>query len=84
MLSGSITNIHNLALEENSESPQDKEVENFYDTEHADPHAEPEKASDVGQQLQAGEPLLPLLLHEVQLLEVDVDVGHVIHNVCVV
>ena len=76
--------MNDSAFEEDSDSPHAKEVNDFDDAQQADAHAEPEEAPYVGQQLQTGEPLLPLLLHEVQLLEVDVDVGHVVLDVAVV
>ena len=74
----------NSAFEEDSNSPEDKEVDDLDGAEEADAHAEAEEAPDVGQQLQPREPLLPLLLHEVQLLEVDVHVRHVVDDVRVV
>ena len=64
--------------------PDDEEVDDFNPAQQTDPHAEPHQPANVSQELEPGEPLPPLLLHVVELLEVDVYVGHVVCHVGVV
>ena len=64
--------------------PDDEEVDDLHPAHHTYPHAEPHQPANVPQQLEPGEPLPPLLLHIVELLEVDVYVGHVVCHVGVV
>ena len=67
-----------------SHRPDDEEVDDLHPAHHTDPHAEPHQPANVSQELEPGEPLPPLLLHVVELLEVDVNVGHVVRHVGVV
>ena len=61
-----------------------EEIGELDDAERADPHAEAEEAADVGEEVDDAEELRPLLPHEVQRLEVDVDHGQVVGHVGVV
>ena len=61
--------------------PDYKEVEYLDQAEGADPHAEAEQAADVGEEVGDAEELAPLMTHEVDLVEVDVDDGQIRRDV---
>ena len=72
------------AVAQHLDCPQDEEVDQLNPAYHTNAHAEPHEPANVAEQLEPGEPLLPLLLHVVELLEVDVNVGHIVRHICVV
>ena len=61
-----------------------EEIGELDDAERAHSHAEAEEAAHVGEEVDDAEELRPLLPHEVQRLEVDVDHGQVVGHVGVV